>query len=625
MPRLHMCSSRIAISLSIVITCSLLLSQPRRVLAWEPHYDAMQELLDQEARDAMGKGEYQRALHFFWRLLKIDPADGAALREAGRCAKALGYSQYAEKALERANQLHGDMFDPELHFLRGEALLSLGRKQEAWAELAKAEEQLNSVPLDRNGKLWRARIFALRGDLPASDKAYWDLLPPDSSSKEYAGVMADMAEAHILANDWKGAEWVVRRLLKVQPEDMRGREMLAWVLERRGNTDEELQVRAHLATEEDIRDDASGRAIRYGQALERAHDYEGALHHYRQAEDLGSKDVGGDIERIELVVAPETAAGVGMADDPSGSVRGFMVGATLPFTTHFRLAVTGTRQTITDSNVFMPVRQDFTLSTVTPRLIFDRRGDTIAAGGTVYWTDTDSQPEVGGNLTLRSRPGRPVQLQLTGEAQMPWRESVSTISQGGKVDSGQLDLYSAPFTDRLVFGVSGRVRRLGLPAAANSSDTMPVAMQYFGAAGADLVLWVDPDHTTPGEIYDDDLLFSAPLASAAVVSYRHYELTSNNPFGQRLVLVERSQIEEVSGVYRKVLGKRGGLGLELRGGAGYDYARQVRQWRAGASVLVSATANSRLTLAYDANSEVGTGLGLAGQRHTGWVILHVDL
>jgi tetratricopeptide (TPR) repeat protein len=618
-----MLPKRLAIFLSLAIAGSLLVALPPRALAWEQHYDAMQELLDQEARDAMGKGDYQRALHFFWRLLKIDPADGSALREAGRCAKALGYTQYAEQALARANELHGDMFDPELHFLRGEALLALGRKPEAWAELAKAEEQLNSVPLDRNGKLWLARIYALRGDLPASDKAYWDLLPPDSSSAEYAGVMADMAEAHILANDWKGAEWVVRRLLKVQPDNVRGREMLAWVLERRGDTDEELAVRSHLATEDDIRDDASGRAIRYGQALERAHDYQGALHHYRQAEDLGSKDVGGDIERIELQIAPETTAGAWMADDPSGTLRGFMVGATVPFTTHFRLAVSGTRQTITDSNVYMPVRQDFTLSTVTPRLVFDRRGDVAAAGATVYWTDSDSRPAVGGNLNMRTRPGRAVQLNLAAEAHLPWRESVSTISQGGKVDSLQLDAYTAPFTDRLVFGVTARARRLGLGDIGRSDD-MPTAMQYFGAAGADLVLWINPNKTTPGEIYDDDLLFAAPLASAAVLSYRHYELSSDNPFGERLVLVERSQIEEASGVYRQVFGKKGGLAVEARGGIGYDWAREVQLWRAGASVLMSATANSRLTLAYDVNSESGL-LGLAGPRHTGWVILHVDL
>ena len=69
MPRLHMFSKRLAILLAIVIAGSILLMRAPRAHAWEQHYDAMQELLDQEARDAMGKGDYQRALHFFWRLL----------------------------------------------------------------------------------------------------------------------------------------------------------------------------------------------------------------------------------------------------------------------------------------------------------------------------------------------------------------------------------------------------------------------------------------------------------------------------------------------------------------------------------------------------------------------------
>jgi tetratricopeptide (TPR) repeat protein len=620
--RLHKLSNHLPHVLAMALAISMSLAHLPTASAQEHHYDAMQELLDSEARDLMGKGEYQRALHYFWRLLKIDPNDAAALREAGRCAKALGYTRYAEQALARANELNGDMFDPELHFLRGEALLALGRKPEAWAELDKALAQLASVPLDRNGKLWQARIFALKGDLASSDKAYWDLLPPDQGSKEYAGVMGDMAEAHILANDWKGAEWIVRRLLKIQPQDTRGREMLAWVLERRGDTDEELKVRANLATEDDIRDDASGRAIRYGQALERAHDYEGALHHYKQAEDLGSKDVDSDIERVKLVVAPETLAGVTMADDPSGTVRGYVAGATIPFSTHFRLALTGTRQNI-DAAPILPVRAGFALNTITPRLVYDRRGDGAARGSTHYRTDPDTKPAAGANLVAHTRAGRPLQLFLAGEAMAPWRESVSTITQDGRVDSAQLDVYTAPFTDRLVFGATGRVRRLQIGGTSSSTDTMPIAMQYFGAGGVDLVLWSNPNKTTPGEIYDDDLLWAAPLASAGVISYRHYELTSDNPFGQRLTLVERSQIDEVSGVYRQLFGRHGTLALEARGGVGYDWIREVRQWRAGASLLLSATASSRLTLAYDANSESGTGL--AGQRHTGWVILHVDL
>ncbi len=578
----------------------------------QPRYDAMQELLDGEAREAMGKGDYKRALHFFWRLLKIDPNDASALREAGRCAKALGYTMYAERALARTNELHGGMLDPELHFLRGEALLSLGRKQEAWEELAQAETELRSLMLDRNAKLWLARIYALRGDLTHSDKAYWDLLPTNSGSKEYADLMADMAEAHILAKDWTGAEWVLRRLIRAQPGCVRGREMLAWVLERRGDTDGELTLRAHLASEDGV-DDPSGRQVRYGQALERSHDYAGALDRYRQAEELGNKDMGTAIERVELVISPETAAGMTMSDDPSGATRSWLAGATVPFGSHVRVAVAGARTEVLERN--------FTLTTVTPRLVLDRRGDVLALGGTLYWDDMQANVQAGGNLALRTRPGRPLQLQLTSELAMPWRESVSTIVQGGAVDSLQLDAYSTPFSDKVVFGVTGRARRLGLSPMPEEPNLS--AQQLFGAGGVDLVLWADPDHVVPGEILDDEMLWPVGMASSAVLSYRHYELFSDDPFGQRLVLVTRSQIDETSGAYRQTLGKGGAVAFEVRGGIGYDWARNVQQWRGGASLLLSPTMNTRFTLAYDASSESGTGL--AGRRHTGWIMLHVDL
>ena len=78
---------------------------------------------------------------------------------------------------------------------------------------------------------------------------------------------------------------------------------------------------------------------------------------------------------------------------------------------------------------------------------------------------------------------------------------------------------------------------------------------------------------------------------------------------------------------RHVFGS-GVLGTELRGGIGYDWQRAVRQWRAGASLLLAATTSSRLTVDYDVASEtvIGPGLtGLTGRRHIGSVVLHVDL
>jgi hypothetical protein len=119
------------------------------------------------------------------------------------------------------------------------------------------------------------------------------------------------------------------------------------------------------------------------------------------------------------------------------------------------------------------------------------------------------------------------------------------------------------------------------------------------------------------------MLAPRSLSEAIVVSYRHYEMTSDNPFPGRVVLVERSSIDELSGVARRVLDRKGMFGAEVRGGLGYDWVRYVEQWRAGASLLMAATATSRLTVDYDVASESGTGL--SGRRHLGSVNLHVDL
>jgi hypothetical protein len=108
-----------------------------------------------------------------------------------------------------------------------------------------------------------------------------------------------------------------------------------------------------------------------------------------------------------------------------------------------------------------------------------------------------------------------------------------------------------------------------------------------------------------------------------VASYRHYEISSEDPFGARLVLVERSSYDEISAVWREVLDEKGALGTEARGGIGYDWGRSTKVWRAGASLILSATSSSRLSADYDIQSESGTGL--QGRRHVGSVVLHVDL
>src|SRR5688572_27731343 len=83
------------------VAFTLLAATPSR--ADDTSYHGEQAELDRDARAAMAAGDFQRALPLFSRLVALDPADATALREAGRCAQALGDLAYAERALARAH------------------------------------------------------------------------------------------------------------------------------------------------------------------------------------------------------------------------------------------------------------------------------------------------------------------------------------------------------------------------------------------------------------------------------------------------------------------------------------------------------------------------------------------
>jgi len=605
--------------IAAMVATSLMIATP--AAAEEPLYDGLQELFDDEARTAMADGDYVRAWYFFWRLLKINPDDARALREAARTAQALGNFRYAERALARVEALRRGVSDPELYYLRGEALLALGRKDEADREFSRAEFWLPRGPLDRSGSMWLARIYALRGDLPSATATYQRWLPEDDTSADYGEVITAMAEAHLINKDRSGAERLLRQLLVVQPEHLRGRELLAWVLETRGKIDEELEVRAQLASRKGA--DQGGRTLRYARTLERAYEYDRALVTYRQAAKLGIEKLDPDIQRMRYRMSPELAAGLVTRDDPTGTTTGWLAGANLPLGSQLRFGLTASQDAAQVREIpgGIPQGGDVSLFTISGLgTLSDRRGDVFGAGATVYWGGGLDGVRAGVTAGARSRPAR-VQAQLSGELAMPWRESAGTMREGGVADGLAADVFARPFTDKLVWVLSGRARRLAL-APVGAVDA-PHARQLVGAAGVDWVAYTRPERVARGEILDDAMLWPSTLSTSLVFSYRRYELTSNDPFGPRLVLVERSSIDELSGIARYVFGARGILAAEVGGGAGYDWHRDVRQWRAAGSLLLSATASSRLKLAYDAASESGTGL--VGRRHTGWLTLHVDL
>lgn len=586
----------------------------------EPTYDALQQLLDDEARAAMNRGDFPRAWQFFWRLLEIDPTDTRALREAGRVAQALGKLSYSVDALGRYDQLNGSKLDPEVNFLRGEALLALGRKDEAEREFVKVETALAAAPLDRQGTLWLGRIAALRRDLPGALKHYQPLLPDDRLDPAHADITIAIVEAHILSNRWGEAESMLRQLQEAQPDHPRLPELMAWVLSVRGKVDEELKLRRVLAAQWD---DHPRKTAEYARALERSYDYPAALARYREAHALGVSDVARDIERLDRRTSPEIVGGLVSRDDPSGDIFGWHVGGTLPLGSWLRVAVTGSQERAVAAPI-LPDQEVTSTSVAGTLLLSGKRGELAAIGAIARENTRDGRRGVGGTAIMRSSPDNRVQLQLRGDVNHPWRESSSTIREDGVVDAVTAQLSASPWTRRLLLIAGGQARRLQLAPMAGFDDMEPVeARQLLGVVGADYVLYQDPSRIARGEILDNELFAPRAVANALVLSYRHYELDSDNPFGARLVLVERSSVDEASATARHVIDDDGLLALEARGGFGYDRGRDARLWRAGASLLLSATAGSRLTLDYDVASESGTGI--TGRRHSSWAVLHVDL
>jgi tetratricopeptide (TPR) repeat protein len=602
----------------VAALASLVLATPAAVAdqATAPQRDGFEELLLVEAREAMWSGDQIRTWHFYWRLLKLQPDDVEALRESGRAAHALGEFGYAERALGRAAELTAGKPDPELHFLRAESLRALGRDREAKAEFAKAERDIGEDPEDRRSCLWLGRIYAVRGQLDKARALYEKQLWKDDRRQEHSEILMYLVEAHILADDWAGAERILRQYLSYWPGDERPKEMLAWVLEARGDIEAELTVRRTLLSAPEVQRD---RVLAYARTLERAHDYPAALAYYREVKDLGVADVAADIDRMELRLAPEVMTAMTVRSDPSGSMLGWQGGATMSFGSRRRLILTGAHEIASPPDLpGLPAMDDVSVSAVNARAVYTRpTGGVFSLGATAY-TGANADVRLGGLAAMRVRPIRPIQLHVAAEANQSWRESASTLREDGVVDSVTAEVYSAPFSDRVIFGVTGRVRRLGLEAMAGA----PRAHQLFGAAGLDLVLSASPGDAARGEMFDHDLLWPSGMAPSVVLSLRHYELESDSPFGSRLVLIERSRLDEVSAVGRKVLGD-GVFGAEARGGLGYDWIRQVQLWRAGASVLVAVTPTSRFTFDFDIASESATGL--AGRRHAGVMGLHVDL
>jgi tetratricopeptide (TPR) repeat protein len=586
--------------------------------------DGYQQLLDQEATDALERGDLAYARHLYQLLLKIDARDPHAHREIGRTSHALGAFEVAVIHLRQADQLARGARDPELHYLLGEALYALGRETEAREAHAAALADIGTTPDGRMETLWLARIHARRGEVQRADELYRSLRP--YSGEPDAELELSRAEAHIFAGNWSGAEDVLRAFLDRVESHRRATDMLGWVLEAQGKLEEETALRGSAA-------DSTGdfrRLFDHGRALERSHDLRGALHAYQEARALdpdGTAELAPAIDRMRYRLTTELAAGVVLRRDPTGSASEWRAGAAVTLGSRHALALRASYESATGQ---APIA-DADVASAGLALLVGRGYDVTAAieVDVDYHAITRHQIEsierasgfdLGSGAEIRTSSDRALQVHARADLNMPWREAANTIREGGRVDGLTAHVYALPLGHRVVIDTGAQVRRLTLRAL--DGDEEPSASQTLLFGGADLIVWSDPTSTARGQILDEDLLWPTYLADAVVLSYRHYEAFSEGDLDGRIGLVDHARIDELSATARKAL-PGGALAFEARGGVGYDSARELRLWRGGGALLFTPWMFARLSLSYDVATESTTGL--IGRRHAGWATVHVDL
>ncbi len=575
----------------------------------------------EEADSALAKKRLDEARALYAISLQRTPNDRHALREAGRVAHALGELTEAAALLGRARDLTTTA-DPELHYLLGEALWALDRKEAAQREHERALVELGAGPHTRLQQLWRARIEGRLGRTNSANDIYERLIAELPADAEAAFALAEL---HASTKNWIAAERAIRRYLANDPHHPHARAMLAWFLEARGDLEGELAVRADLA-----RTDTHASSTRdYGRALERSGDWAAALAAYRRAHGMTGGDADRELhralERVDQRMAIEIAGAAIARNDPSAAGLGASAGVAVPFgrASHWLVEVSHEIAMLDDREVYS--------GDVGAGALLRDRDRFLAIALRLGVIDGDADPArtmghtrvIAPGVTASASSGllaNLVTFTLDAEAGVTWRETPRTVFEAGRSDGLAGHVYLTP-ASRLVFDGGAHVRRLRI---APDAGITPRSAQLLAWAGADYALWRNFGREARGQFLDEELLRPMFAADSIIVGYRHYEMwgDTDQMFAARLALADRASIDELSLTLRKVLA-RGAVTIEGRGGFGRDWVRDLYLSRGSVSLWISPATRQRLSLSFDlARESVRT---FAGERRTGSVTYHVDL
>jgi tetratricopeptide (TPR) repeat protein len=601
--------------------------------------EAQIEKLRRDANETLLRGEYDRARRDLEEILRLHPQDAPAQRDAARAAQAAGNFDYAAAALERAHHFEKHTADPELHYLRGEALYVLGRDDEARREHHIAELEIGPTPTDKMQKLWLARVYARRGYLVLADRLYESMEPPPP--KFDSEVWLNHADAHLLNEDWTGAMKVLEKYLALDPKNLRAREMMAWAAEASGNLTVELAVRQSLVSDHPTAEHRRD----YGRALERATNYRAARGEYQEA--IAASGTGADValvtsyRRMRFRTSPELTGGAQLRSDPQAWAWRLQTGGALPFGSRHQAAVLAWHDSSSDWNANQVVGDQ----------VLSERGSVTGLGGLVVLGHrSGASALLGGDARMMNTTGdnaagdrvltsdyhftagaqgeldAPIlsfaQVNVHGDLNEQWNEAPITVHEGGTTTGGIGHLYLFPKNRVVMFDGGAQLRRLSLAARDGVPDATASQVMYWG--GIDFNLWASPTRIVRGESLDERLVRRTYLADAGVLAYRHYELHSDiSPeFSQRIALAPRSSIDNGTLIIRKALFSGRG-GFDIHGGGGYDHIRERVLAQAGAAIVFAASWSTRFVASYDMAHETATGL--PGTLQIAWLSVHADL
>jgi Flp pilus assembly protein TadD len=593
--------------------------------------------LRKEANDDLLRGQFDRARRELEQVLEVMPRDAPAQRDAARAASAAGQFEYAVVALEKAHHFEHHTADPELHYLRGEALFVLGREAEARREHRIAELEIGKDPTGRMERLWLARIYARRGYVVLADRIYETMLPPPPETD--AEVALNQADAHLINEEWAGGARVLRRYLALDPKSVRGREMLAWALEAGGDLDGELETRRSLSDDLPTPDHDRD----YGRALERAESFAAARDRYGRALSEEGSHADATLltsyQRMVYRTTPEVAGGASVRSDPQAWAWRLQAGAALPFGKRNSLGAFAWHDVSNDWHANQVVGSNVLAKTGTvtglgTQLLLARRsGASLLVGLDARYT-TERGTDASGAELLNGKGGFNFGAQAEGAADLSsyahanihvdlneqWNEAPITVHEGGMMSGATGHLYLYPKSRVVLFDGGGQARRLSV--SAQGTPDRPTSSQLLVWGGIDFNLWAVSARVVRAEALDERLVRRVYLNDAGVLAYRHYELVTDSSPDFRITLAPRASIDNGTLILRKALAG-GRLGFDIHGGGGYDHIQDHVLVQAGGSFVFAASWSTRLQASYDLARETATGL--PGTLQIGWLTFHADI